>query len=85
MLGLIEEWAGFDACDLHRRGGLAATPGRIHRFELAAGELPRNGSPRSSHALGLAEAIALAGVEQPAPRHIIVYAVEGAAFAGGTA
>jgi hydrogenase maturation protease len=85
MLGLIPQWSGVDGMICVDAAALLTTPGRIHRFDLATTELPRDMAPPSSHALGLAEAIALARALEQAPRHIVVYAVEGAAFAGGAA
>ena len=79
----MEDWAGFDAMICIDAAAPLTAPGRIHRVDLAASELPRNLSPRSSHALGLGDAIALARVLQTAPRDITIYAVEGAAFDGG--
>jgi hydrogenase maturation protease len=83
VLGLIPEWSGVDGMICIDAAALLTTPGRIHRFDLATTELPRDMAPPSSHALGLAEAIALARALEQAPRHIIIYAVEGASFAAG--
>ena len=85
MLGLIPEWSGVDGMVCVDAAALLTTPGRIHRFDLATTELPRDMAPPSSHALGLAEAIALARALEQAPRDIVVYAVEGAEFGGGAA
>lgn len=83
MLGLIPQWSHVEGMICVDAAALLTTPGRIHRFDLATSELPRDMTPSSSHALGLAEAIALARALEQAPRHIIVYAVEGASFAAG--
>lgn len=83
MLSLIEEWAGFDALVCVDAAAPKGTPGRIHRIDLTVEDLPPDASFTSSHALGLAEAIALARTLQAAPWDIIVYAVEGSCFAGG--
>jgi hydrogenase maturation protease len=85
MLGLIPRWSDVDGMICVDAAALLTTPGTIHRFDLAATELPVNMAPPSSHALGLAEAIALARALGQAPADIIVYAVEGAAFEGGAA
>jgi hydrogenase maturation protease len=58
-------------------------PGRIHRIDLATDELPQDISSTSSHAFGIADAVALARALELAPRDIIVYAVEGCCFNGG--
>jgi hydrogenase maturation protease len=83
MLSLIEDWANFDALVCVDAAAPMGAPGRIHRIDLAAGELPQNISPTSSHGLGLAEAIALARALKCAPQDIIVYAIEGCCFNGG--
>jgi len=85
VLGLIPEWSDVDGMICVDAAALLTTPGRIHRFDLATTELPVDMAPPSSHALGLAEAIALARALEQAPRQIIVYAVEGAEFGGGAA
>jgi len=82
-LSLIPTWADFDAIICIDAAAPANAPGRIHRFDLTAAGLPSKLAVASSHALGLAEAIALARALQEAPRQIIVYAVEGACFAAG--
>jgi hydrogenase maturation protease len=56
----------------------------VHRIDLAVEALPRELSFASSHAMGLAEAVALARTLGRAPRDIIVYAVEGARFDTGS-
>jgi hydrogenase maturation protease len=85
MLSLIEDCAGFDALVCVDAAAPVTAPGRIHRFDLARDSLPRDLSFTSSHAFGLAEAIELARALQRAPQTIIVYAVEGGCFDGGTA
>jgi hydrogenase maturation protease len=81
MLSLIEDCAGFDALVCVDAAAPVTAPGRIHRFDLARDSLPRDLSFTS----GLAEAIELARALQRAPQTIIVYAVEGGCFDGGTA
>lgn len=84
-LSLLSEWAGVEAVICVDAAAPLTAPGRIHRFDLAGGELPREVAFASSHALGLADAIGLARVLGLAPRDIIVFAVEGASFAAGAA
>jgi hydrogenase maturation protease len=59
-----------------------AEPGTIHRFESPEARLPP-GRHGSSHSLGLAEAIALGRALDRLPRRLVVYGIEGAAFALG--
>ena len=83
MLSLIEDWAGIDALVCIDATTTMGTPGRVHRIDLATGELPLDIISTSSHALGLGEAIHLARALQRAPRHIVVYAIEGSCFDRG--
>jgi hydrogenase maturation protease len=91
VLNLITTWAGFDAVICIDAAAALSAPGRIHRFDLAASELPGElasisthaSSHASSHSFGLAEAIGLARALQQAPRDIVIYAIEGASFAVG--
>jgi hydrogenase maturation protease len=83
MLSLIEDWANFDALVCVDAAAPMGAPGRIHRIDLATGELPQDISTTSSHGLGIADAVRLARALHLAPRDIIVYAVEGRCFNGG--
>lgn len=83
MLSLIEDWAGFDALVCVDAAAAMGVPGRIHRIDLTADELPPNVSFTSCHAFSLIDAIRLARTLQRAPQDIIVYAVEGCCFDGG--
>jgi hydrogenase maturation protease len=59
-------------------------PGRIHRLDAGQGEaLALLRSPSSSHALGLAEVIALARELGRLPRRLLVFGIEGASFGYG--
>jgi len=83
VLGLIPAWTEFDAVVCIDAAALANAPGRIHRFDLAVDELPPDVAAASSHAFGLADAIALGRTLGEAPRDIVVYAIEGADFTAG--
>jgi hydrogenase maturation protease len=85
ILSLVEDWAGFDAVICIDAAAPMEMPGRIHRIDAVAGELPRSVSFASSHAFGLAEAIALAGALRSLPGAVIIYAIEGASFDEGCA
>lgn len=84
MLALIDDWAGFDALVCVDAAAPAERPARIFRLDLsldpAGADLPASLVCASSHALGLAEAVALARTLGCAPARIIVFAVEGACF-----
>ena len=83
MLALIDEWSGYDAIICIDAAAPAGEPGRIHRLDLAVDVLERDFAFASSHAYGLAEAVALARQLGLAPRDLIVYAVEGLSFEVG--
>ena len=83
MLALIEDWKGYDALVCVDAAAPMTAPGTIYRIDLATDELPRDMSFVSSHAFGLADAIALARTLGLAPPEIVVYAVEGARFEAG--
>lgn len=85
LLGLIEDWAGVAALVCVDAAAPLGEPGRIRRLDLATDELTRELSLASSHGFGLAEAVELARVLGLAPLRIVVYAVEGCRFTGGTA
>jgi hydrogenase maturation protease len=85
MLALIEDWAGFDAVVCIDAAEPTGVPGRIDRIDAGAVGLPCGVSFASSHAFGLAEAIALAGTLMLVPATLIVYAIEGASFTHGAA
>jgi hydrogenase maturation protease len=85
ILSLIEDWAGFDAVVCIDAAAPMGVPGRIHRIDAGAGELPHGVSFASSHAFGLAEVTALAAALRSLPATVIIYAVEGGCFDGGAA
>jgi hydrogenase maturation protease len=81
--GLLDLWAGADAVVLIDaiRGG--AAPGDLHRLDASDAPLPRPAAHRSSHALGVAEAIELSRALGSLPGRVVVCGVEGASFAAG--
>lgn len=83
ILALVEDWASCDALVCVDAASPMGQPGRIYRFEAADGELPEGATLTSSHAFGLAEAIALARELQALPETVVIYTVEGACFDGG--
>jgi hydrogenase maturation protease len=85
MLGLMEDWAGFDAVICIDAAAPAGAPGRVHRIELGQEDLPPDPRCCSNHGFGIADAIGLARALALAPPTIIVYAIEGRSFALGAA
>lgn len=84
MLGLLDDWAGFDRVVCIDASEPAGTPGRLYRFDLNQQHLPPCVPVASSHAIGLAEAVALSCALGSAPADVLVFAVEGLCFDHGT-
>lgn len=82
-LGLIGDWAGHDTVICIDAAAPMGEPGSIHRIDLSVSELPPDVAFTSSHAFGLAEAIALARTLGSMPQAMIVYAIEAAQFDHG--
>ena len=85
VLSLVGDWEGRDALICVDAAAPLGAPGRVHRIDLGAEDLPRDAARASSHDFGLAEAIALARALGLAPPRIVVFAVEGACFGAGSA
>ncbi|MGE0333992.1 MAG: hydrogenase maturation protease [Gammaproteobacteria bacterium] len=60
-----------------------APAGTVHRFDVSAAPLPQAAFGLSTHGFGLAEAVELARALGQLPPRCVVYAIEGASFAGG--
>lgn len=83
LLTLVTEWEDFDAVVCIDAASLQTTLGRIHQFHLGSDDLPRDTFVMSSHAIGLVDAIGLSRALSEFLPEMIVFAVEGAAFAVG--
>jgi hydrogenase maturation protease len=80
ILGLIEEWDGFDAVFVVDAAAPVGQPGRVHRPDLTASEVPVCFARGSTHAFGIAETVELARSLDRLPRHLVAYLVEGECF-----
>lgn len=80
---LLEQWAGLELVVIVDAVRSGAPAGTVHRIETAADPLPRDLGLASSHAFGVAEALELGRALDRAPRRVVVYGIEGAAFAMG--
>ena len=83
MIGLLEEWTGWDTVVLIDAAATITTPGSIHRIDLLRERLPNGLSLASTHAFGVADAVELARALGQLPERLIVYAVEGCRFEPG--
>ena len=83
LLPLLDAWPSAERIVLVDACAERGAPGRIHRLRNpSAEELPPE-APTSSHALGMAQTLALArALAEPAAAapDVVVYAVEGACF-----
>jgi hydrogenase maturation protease len=81
---LLAAWVGADAVilvDAVRAGG---PPGKIYRFPVHEAALPAELFPAAStHAWGIAQAVALGQVLQQLPPFLVVYGIEGQDFGIG--
>jgi len=78
---LLDAWHGVDTVVLIDAVSSGAPPGTIYRFDALAQPLPRQVSFQSTHAFGVAEALALGRTLGQLPANLIVYAIEGKTFA----
>lgn len=83
VLALIDDWSDFDLVILVDAAANCGAPGMVHRIDLAHEDVPRDLSLGSTHAFGVAEAVALARALDRLPRQLLVYAVEASEFAYG--
>ncbi len=80
-VSLMEAWRGFERVILVDAAGSGAIPGAIHRFDASRTKLPRGLFHYSSHLIGVVEAVELARQLGRLPERLVVYGIEGAAFA----
>ena len=83
MVGLIDEWRGFERVILVDAAAPVRVPGHIHRIESVGGALETAATLASSHSTSVAETLALAHALDRAPKNLTIYAIEGASFALG--
>jgi hydrogenase maturation protease len=80
---LLDAWQGADVTVLVDAVSSGARPGTIYRFDALARALPREVSFQSTHAFGVAEALALGRALGQLPAKLIIYAIEGKTFTTG--
>ena len=84
LSSLLEAWRGARRVILVDAARGESAPGAVHRFE-ADHPLPTRLAGRSSHGLGVAEALELARSLGELPAEVVVYAIEGQSFETGAA
>jgi len=80
---LMETWAGAELVIMVDAIFSGKVPGVIHRLDAAHDEIPRGFFHYSSHAFGVAEAVAMARELQGLPPRVIIYGIEGKEFGDG--
>ena len=80
---LMESWKDAESVVLIDAVQSEAAPGTIHRVTMHEEELPVTWRHGSTHAFGVAEAIALSKAMQRLPRRLIVFGVEARSFVLG--
>jgi hydrogenase maturation protease len=77
---LIDAWEGADVLWLVDAVSSGAEPGTLHRLDASESELPQDLFRRSTHHVGVAEAVELARVLGRLPARTIVFGIEGGSF-----
>lgn len=82
---LLAAWEGLARVWLIDALRGAGAPGTLRRFDLACGAAPPRFASASTHAFGLAEALALGEALGQRPPGLVLYGIEGADFTAGAA
>ncbi len=77
---LIDAWEGATTVWLVDAVSSGAAPGTVHRLDASSEELPTDLFRRSTHHVGVAEAVELARVLGRLPGRTIVFGIEGGSF-----
>jgi hydrogenase maturation protease len=77
---LIDAWEGATTVWLVDAVSSGAAPGTLHRLDASSEELPTDLFRRSTHHVGVAEAVELARVLGRLPGRTIVFGIEGDSF-----
>ena len=77
---LIDAWEGATVLWLVDAVSSGAAPGTLHRLDASSDELPTDLFRRSTHHVGVAEAVELARVLGRLPGRTVVFGIEGGSF-----
>jgi hydrogenase maturation protease len=80
---LLDMWEGARLAVVVDATSGGGTPGAIHTFDASQEELPAGFTGTSTHAFGLAEAIAVARALGRVPERLVVVGIEGERFEAG--
>jgi hydrogenase maturation protease len=81
---LLDAWEGAELAIVVDACASGSPAGTVHRFDLAAASLPARVFRSSTHAFGVGDAVELARALGRLPARLVVFGVEGEAFASGT-
>jgi hydrogenase maturation protease len=81
---LLESWQGYPYVILIDAISSGASAGDVHRMDCVATQVPRSLFRGSSHAFGVADAIALGRNLGTLPGVLLLYGIEGCRFETGT-
>lgn len=85
LMTLLDTWRAFEDVILIDAMHAGDMPGRVRWFDVSAEELPEDSfHSHSTHAFGLAHAVAMARALGDLPPRIHVVGIQGAVFAPGT-
>ncbi|OGW97009.1 MAG: hypothetical protein A2Z81_06440 [Omnitrophica WOR_2 bacterium GWA2_45_18] len=82
-LDLLELWKGYSTVFLIDAVSSGGKPGTIYRVEIPPEEIPKDKFCCSTHAMSVAEGIALAQAIHQIPEKLIIYGIEGKSFDHG--
>jgi hydrogenase maturation protease len=80
---LIDAWDGFDAAILIDAMRSGAAPGVMRRVDVGSHPVPAYFSHRSTHAIGVLDAVEMARAMGRLPRSVLIFGIEGARFDAG--
>ncbi len=80
---LMSLWKGYGAVFIVDAASSGAAAGTVHRFDTVEDAVPTGFFRYSTHAFGVAEALALARILDELPPRCVVYGIEGRDFAHG--
>ena len=80
---LLDVWHGARTAIVVDAAASGSEPGSVHRFDASESAVPSGVFRSSTHAFGVGDAIELARALGRLPARVIVYGVEGGAFAPG--
>ena len=82
-IALLAAWSGAEEALVIDGVSSGASPGTLHRFDVAEGPLPAEFFSGSTHTLGVPDAVELARELDRLPKRLVVYGIEGEDFAAG--